>query len=128
MSRSHAIAAGLALAFALAGCGSDAEPTAAAPAVATPAATTASATDWSRMSCTMLSALDTVDFNPASNRAIGDAATKSSNPGIATAGAELEAAANRPDADEPGEGPIAISEAQIELAEACSSLYGDGNW
>lgn len=130
-----AAAAAVAVAVALVSAGyalaQDDTPAPAAVAATTPAAEptpTSSPVDWSRDGCSRLSALSTVDFDPSRSLTAGRSASYSPHPGIAEAGEALEAAASRPDADEPGDGPLAIAQAQLDLAEACAVVFGDGPW
>ncbi len=122
-----AVALSAALLLALAGCSDDTEsaaaPTSTAPVPLSPAPATSSTVD-DRTTCRQnANTANAVDFDPTTNLTNGLLAVESTQAGIAAAGRKLVAAAS---AD-----PVVnvdIAKAQLDLAEACSAVFGDGPW
>lgn len=132
MTRARAAVVVSALLLALTGC-ADGDPTpAAAPtSAATSAAPATSAAVDDRATCrTNANTGNAFEFDPGTNLANGRLAVQSSNPGIAAAGGKLVAAATAAQiaTDAAGRANLDIAEAQLDLAEACASLFGDGPW
>ncbi|PGH46016.1 hypothetical protein COO58_17560 [Micromonospora sp. WMMA1996] len=128
MTRARAaVALSTALLLALSGCGKDAAPaaapTSAAPAASSAAPATSAAVD-DRATCRKNADTgNAFEFDPATNLAHGQLAVQSSQPGISAAGGKLVAAATA--------SPVVnvdIAQAQLDLAEACAAVFGDGPW
>ncbi|MEU0078450.1 hypothetical protein ABZY58_11190 [Micromonospora tulbaghiae] len=115
------------------GCGSNTKP-AAAPSSSAPAALPTQ--DWNRLACATLPTgmLETLE-NLGDTRKAAEAAMKSTDRLMQKHGDTLERAVTaRETADLQGDHNAAvdanldISRAAIDMVEACSQLYGDGNW
>ncbi|MDG4784446.1 hypothetical protein O7626_00600 [Micromonospora sp. WMMD1102] len=110
--------------------GNDSGPAPAAVAATSPAPAptpTSTPTDWTRDGCSRLAALGT-PADPTEAWTAGEAAANSPYPGVAAAGDALRDAADAPHATIPGDGPLDIAEAELDLAEACDAIYGEGGW
>ncbi|MGN9802080.1 hypothetical protein [Micromonospora sp. L32] len=127
--RTRHLAAALLLVAALAGCSSDKDPGPAAAPAASPTSASPSPTVDDRAGCrAAATAGNAFDFDPASNRAAGQLAAAASVPGIANAGQDLIAAADKVAADPGPDANLDLRGAQLAVAEACAAEFGDGPW
>lgn len=129
------LAVGLALFAALTGCSTSSDPTpAAAPSSSAPAPLPSQ--DWNQQACTALpTGMLEILNDLGDTRKAAESAAKSSDDLMRQHGRKLlnavtarETADLNSDRNAAVDANLDISRAALDMAEACSALYGDGNW